>query len=91
MSVARKEGLRERENEETMETSRDERDYGLLQSDSGATGSYRVRRVYPSTLINATLLRKNAFADVVYCYMSLSKLLEFVGSTCDLMSCSHRM
>ena len=43
--------------------SRDERDYELLQSDSGATGCYRVRRVYPSTLRNATLLRKNAFAD----------------------------
>ena len=45
--------------------SRDERDYELLQSDSGATGRYRVRWVYPSTLRNPTLLHKNAFADAV--------------------------
>jgi hypothetical protein len=47
-----------------METSRDECDYWLLQSDSGTMGSYRVRRVYPSILRKPTLLRKNAFADV---------------------------
>ena len=78
--------------------SRDERDYELLQSDSGATGRYRVRRVYPSTLRNPTLLRKNAFADVgitkskgspVYALLQLDLRLELVQTWLISMRWGH--